>query len=73
MLVNVIPDTQEIIIHGWSAKLFGLKLPFLHGSYMVSKAYSELYKQYKIQPLEGTFQFKSPALFNWKSGSKTKG
>ena len=40
---------------------------------MVSKAYSELYKQDKILPLEGTFQFKSPALFNWKADLRLKG
>jgi len=53
-------DYNPIHLYGWSAKMFGFKLPIIHGLYMVSKAYSELYKQHKILPLEGAFQFKSP-------------
>lgn len=53
-------DYNPIHLYSWSAKLFGYKQPIIHGLYMVSKAFSELYKQHKMLPLEGAFQFKSP-------------
>lgn len=65
-------DYNPIHLYGWSAKLFGFKLPIIHGLYMVSKAYSELYKQYKILPLEGTFQFKSPLYLPGKADLRLK-
>jgi len=65
-------DYNPIHLYGWSAKLFGFKLPIIHGLYMVSKAYSELYKQQKTLPLEGTFQFKSPLYLPGKADLRLK-
>jgi len=52
--------------------MFGFKPPIIHGSYMVSKAYSELYKQDKILPLEGIFQFKPPLYLTGKADLRLK-
>mgnify|MGYP000170239714 CR=1 FL=1 len=65
-------DYNPIHLYGWSAKLFGFKRPIIHGLYMVSKAYSELYKQHKELPLEGLFQFKSPLYLPGKANLRLK-
>jgi len=65
-------DYNPIHLYGWSAKLFGFKQPIIHGLYMVSKTYSELYKQHNIGPLEGTFQFKSPLYLPGKADLRLK-
>jgi len=65
-------DYNPIHLSAWSAKLFGFKRPIIHGLYMVSKAYSELYKQHKALPLEGAFQFKSPLYLPGKAYLRLK-
>ena len=65
-------DFNPIHLYGWSAKLFGFKMPIIHGLYMISKVYSELYRQHKALPFEGFFQFKSPLYLPGKADLRLK-
>ena len=53
-------DYNPIHLSRFTAKLFGFKRPIIHGIFLVSKAYAQLYNQSNPPPLKGVFQFKSP-------------